>query len=77
MTVRTVSMSAGLLASTVTPGITAPVVSLTTPAIPLACANAVAGKTIAHAHATDQSARHLAHKPSWLTDAGCENTPAV
>src|SRR5437879_2913723 len=30
-------MSAGLLASTVTPGRTAPDVSLTTPAMPLAC----------------------------------------
>ncbi len=36
-------MSAGLLASTVTPGSTAPLVSLTTPAMPLACAHAVAG----------------------------------
>ena len=39
VTVRTRSISAGLLASTVTPGITAPVVSFTTPAIPVACAN--------------------------------------
>ena len=37
---RTRSISAGLLASTVTPGITAPLVSRTTPAMPLACANA-------------------------------------
>jgi hypothetical protein len=33
-------MSAGLDASTVTPGITPPVVSRTTPAIALVCANA-------------------------------------
>src|SRR5262245_4285448 len=36
--VRTFSISAGLEASTVTPGSTAPVVSRTTPAIPLLCA---------------------------------------
>ena len=35
--VRTFSISAGLAASTVTPGSTAPDVSLTSPAIPLAC----------------------------------------
>jgi hypothetical protein len=35
MAVRAFSMSAGLLASTVTPGNTAPLVSLTTPAIAL------------------------------------------
>ena len=51
VTVRTRSISAGLLASTVTPGITAPLVSLTTPAMPLAWANAVAGSTTAHIHA--------------------------
>src|SRR5918993_268920 len=45
-TVRIFSISAGLAASTVTPGRTAPEVSLTTPAIPLAaacCADAAAG----------------------------------
>ena len=36
--VRTLSISAGLAASTVTPGSTAPEPSLTTPAIPLAVA---------------------------------------
>ena len=53
VTVRTRSMSAGLVASTVTPGITAPLVSFTTPAIPLVCARAVAGSdtTIANASA--------------------------
>jgi hypothetical protein len=43
ITVRTFSISAGLDASTVTPGRTAPVVSLTTPAMPaLPCASALA-----------------------------------
>ena len=42
MTVLAFSISAGLLASTVTPGSTAPVVSLTTPAIAL-CASALPG----------------------------------
>src|SRR5262245_43887399 len=37
VTTRNFSMSAGLLASIVTPGSTAPVVSLTTPAIAPAC----------------------------------------
>src|SRR5262245_818785 len=41
---RTFSMSAGLAASTVTPGSTAPDVSRTTPAID-ACANTVDGRT--------------------------------
>ena len=36
-TVRTFSMRAGLVASTVAPGNTAPDASRTTPAIPLAC----------------------------------------
>src|SRR5438128_2050471 len=47
MTERTLSMSAGLAASTVTPGITAPEVSRTTPAIfPVsAWAHAVAGNS--------------------------------
>src|SRR5438874_10480310 len=51
VTVRTRSISAGLLASTVTPGITAPVVSLTTPAIALACANAGADHPSENTHA--------------------------
>src|SRR5215510_9173236 len=42
-TERTFSISAGLAASTVTPGSTAPDVSLTTPAIPLACWAAAIG----------------------------------
>src|SRR5439155_14553220 len=49
-TVRTFSISAGLAASTVTPGRTAPVVSLTTPAIApvvVDCPRAVTGTTTA------------------------------
>src|SRR5688572_5488137 len=48
MTVRTFSISAGLAASTVTPGSAPPDVSLITPAMPLACC----------AHAADDSSRH-------------------
>ena len=40
---RTLSISAGLAASTVTPGSTAPDASLTTPAMALVCADATAG----------------------------------
>src|SRR3954453_16305842 len=50
VTERTFSISAGLLASTVTPGSTAPVVSFTTPANEL-CARAVAGSS-RHPNAT-------------------------
>jgi hypothetical protein len=46
--VRTFSMSAGLDASTVTPGSTAPDASLTTPLI-TACADATSGSNIANA----------------------------
>src|SRR5437016_4189201 len=49
--VRTFSISAGLAASTVTPGSTAPDVSFTTPAIPLACC----------AHALGARSRELAN----------------
>ncbi len=42
---RTFSISAGLEASTVTPGSTAPDVSLTTPPIALVCADAAAGSS--------------------------------
>src|SRR2546422_665964 len=57
---RTLSMSAALAASTVTPGMTAPDVSLTTPAIEApseVCAHAATGtsNTIKHS-ATDQIA---------------------
>src|SRR5262245_55707506 len=50
-TLRDFSMRAGLAASAVTPGSTAPDVSRTTPAIPLAdacCADTVPGSTDAH-----------------------------
>src|SRR5437867_3075449 len=53
-TVRTFSMRAGLAASTVTPGRTAPDVSRTTPAMPLApvtCADAKRVTNIRHARA--------------------------
>src|SRR4030095_950185 len=43
--VRTRSISAGLAASTVTPGSTAPLVSRTTPAMPVVCANATCVET--------------------------------
>ena len=49
--VRTFSIRAGLLASTVTPGRTAPLVSLTTPAITL-CAAAPPGSAITSAQPT-------------------------
>ena len=48
--VRTFSMSAGLAASTVTPGMTAPLVSLTTPA--MVWANVVAGNRTRNPHTT-------------------------
>src|SRR5437667_597128 len=50
-TLRTFSIKAGLAASTVTPGSTAPDVSFTVPAIPLAvpcCADAAPGSRSAH-----------------------------
>src|SRR5215475_15046706 len=46
---RVCSMSAGLETSTVTPGSTAPDVSLTSPAMPLVCADAVSGRSSASA----------------------------
>src|SRR3954452_23357294 len=54
-TVRTFSMSAGLAASTVTPGSTAPVVSLTSPAR-AACAAATRGTTAT----SPNNSKHLA-----------------
>src|SRR5204863_2392400 len=47
---RTFSMSAGLDASTTTPGMIAPVVSLTMPAMLPVCANAVAGINATERH---------------------------
>src|SRR5687768_712283 len=51
-TERTFSMSAGLDASTTTPGSTAPEASLTTPAI-VAWASAADGRSTTHARAAD------------------------
>src|SRR5258706_2794649 len=51
-------MSAGLAASTVTPGITAPEVSLTTPAmvaLPEPCAHAAAGRNNTHDRTTSRA----------------------
>src|SRR5437773_9059487 len=72
---RTFSIKAGLLASTVTPGNTAPVASFTVPANAL-CACAVAGSA-SHASTTTKTIaiRLLATIPVLLshaaTDAGC------
>src|ERR1700686_3848773 len=63
---RTFSIRAGLAASTVTPGTTAPVVSLTTPAIALdACwADAIAGSHISHVDATSTLVTRFQHMRS-------------
>ena len=53
-TVRTFSVSAGLAASTVTPGRTAPEESLTTPAI-VACARAADGSSSTAANEHEHS----------------------
>src|SRR5437667_273863 len=61
-TVRTLSIKAGLAASTVTPGSTAADASLTTPAIPLACCADVASGMSTNAPtsaATHRRATHL------------------
>src|SRR5262249_15016186 len=67
-------MSAGLLASTVTPGSTAPVVSFTTPANAL-CACAAAGSA-SHASATtnDIAIRLLVMQLSSLSHAAVDGT---
>src|SRR5262249_40826211 len=67
-TLRTFSMSAGLLASTVTPGSTAPHVSRTTPAMAL-CAWAMLG-TAAHTTVTKNGIRSTFHirKPPCAKD---------
>ena len=72
-TERTRSISTGLLASTVTPGITAPVASLTTPAIALACANAIVGAVTRHATTTRPRAIVLIAPPGNRAD----DTPAA
>src|SRR5229473_6743307 len=71
--VRTLSMSAGLAASTVTPGSTAPEASVTTPEMLAAlvpCADAGAGTS--SRHATVQRARHAPRymKSSFETRSG-------
>src|SRR2546425_11947165 len=58
-TLRTFSMSAGLLASTITPGSTAPDVSRTTPAMAL-CAWAMLG-TATHTTVTKSGIRSTFH----------------
>ena len=60
-------MSAGLLASTVTPGITAPVVSFTTPAIPVAWAKAAAGNSTANDQASTTPDTIPRISSSWLS----------
>src|SRR5262249_1382571 len=69
---RTFSMSTGLDASTVTPGITAPVVSLTTPAmlLPLCAEAAVAIKSTAAITST-HAKRVLRTQSSW---SACRRT---
>jgi hypothetical protein len=66
--VRTFSISAGLATSTVTPGRTAPDASLTTPAIALVCAAAIAG---AATHDSPSKVRNnnLRITPAPLPDA--------
>src|SRR6185436_9019437 len=73
MTERTFSMSAGLAASTVTPGITAPDVSRTTPAIfpESAWAHAVAGSRM---HPTNTSHGDLTIVPPFQTCHGVNAT---
>src|SRR6185295_7921 len=60
------SISAGLDASTVTPGMTAPVVSLTTPAI-ATCAWLVRGSrnTAAHKRAVQSTTRRIQISSAW------------
>src|SRR6266852_3866119 len=61
-TVRAFSIRAGLAASTVTPGSTPPDVSLTTPAIPLACcAHVTDGNSTTQARATRLAPATLVH----------------
>src|SRR5678815_1448163 len=83
MTERTFSMSAGLEASTVTPGMTAPDVSRTTPAIfpESAWAHAVAGSST---HPTNRSHADLTIVPPFQPstrserhDAGRHETPLL
>src|SRR5687767_13125960 len=69
----TFSMSAGLAASTVTPGRTAPDASLTTPAID-ACAYAIVGSTDSEQNTmTIRVARRIAKAPSELVSSRSKN----
>ncbi len=52
-------MSAGLAASTVTPGIARPSLSLTTPAMPLACCAHAAGAASATMQTAARTARNF------------------
>src|SRR4029450_1391310 len=63
-------MSAGLDASTTTPGMTAPVVSFTTPAMPVACAKATEGSNAANANASTTPETILRIAASWLRGSG-------
>src|SRR5437762_6408324 len=77
MTDRTFSISAGLAASTLTPGSTPPELYLTTPVI-AACAKAVDGTS------TETSTNRRAHEDRWMrfgiavlpTSCGSGRTPA-
>src|SRR5215471_7603408 len=75
MTERTFSMSAGLEASTVTPGMTAPDVSRTTPAIfpESAWAHTVAGSSM---HPTSRSHADLTIVPPFQTSSRSERHDA-
>src|SRR5690349_18879406 len=67
VTERCFSISAGLAASTVTPGSAPPVVSLTTPAIEL-CASAWAGNPSPTSNTMNAPAVRDIAPPDWLTD---------
>ncbi len=59
---RTFSISAGLAASTVTPGSTAPDVSFTVPAMALVCADATAGRNASRRRREHETCKR-AHAP--------------
>src|SRR5216684_615811 len=69
ITDRTLSINAGLEASTVTPGSTAPDVSLTTPPMALVCADATAGSRASSA--TPQTMRANVRMLSLLLEKRC------
>src|SRR5690348_5771590 len=72
-------MSAGLAASTVTPGRTAPDESRTTPAIPLprCCADAADGKMTAHAAAMTETPRTRGTNIDGLPPIAPDRVPSV